>query len=358
MIYTLQPWQFLFAVFCGWVHQRQTDIIEFQNDQITTLMRALGKKRLLLTDNQRRLLAVKGKAIGRKALLQLTTIVTPDTILGWHRKLVAEKWDYSEERKSVGRPRTSQEIVDLILKFARENADWGYDRIVGALANLNHVVSDQTVGNILKAHGIEPAPNRHTTWATFLKSHWDVLAAIDFTTMEVWTRNGLVTFHLLFVIELKTRRVHFAGCTPNPDGAWMTRVARNLTDSIDGFLLGKRYVLMDRDGKFSPKFRGILDGEGAKPLRLPPRSPNLNSYIERFFRSLKSESLNRMIFFGEKSLRRAVTEYLRHYHNERNHQGLDNSLIDPGEEVGAVAGKIECRERLGGMLRYYYRDAA
>ena len=175
--------------------------------------------------------------------------------------------------------------------------------------------------------------------------------------MEVWTRNGLVTFHLLFVIELKTRRVHFAGCTPNPDGAWMTQVAKNLTDSIDGFLLGKRYVLMDRDGKFSPRFRGILDNEGAKPLRLPPRSPNLNSYLERFMRSLKSESLDRMIFFGEKSLRRAVTAYLEHYHAERNHQGLDNSLIDPGEEVGAVAGKIECRKRLGGMLRYYYRAA-
>jgi transposase InsO family protein len=248
--------------------------------------------------------------------------------------------------------------VDLILQFARENPDWGYDRIAGALANLNHQISDQTVGNILKAHGIEPAPKRHTTWATFLKAHWDVLAAIDFTTMEVWTRNGLVTFHLLFVIELKTRRVHFAGCTPNPNEAWMTQVARNLTDSIDGFLLGKRYVLMDRDGKFSPKFRGTLDDEGAKPLRLPARSPNLNSYMERFMRSLKSESLERMIFFGEKSLRRTVTAFLEHYHSERNHQGLDNELIEPGEEVGTVAGKIECRERLGGLLRYYYRDAA
>jgi len=176
--------------------------------------------------------------------------------------------------------------------------------------------------------------------------------------MEVWTRNGLVTFHLLFVIELKTRRVHFASCTPNPNEAWMTQVARNLTDSIDGFLLGKRYVLMDRDGKFSPKFRGTLDDEGVKPLRLPARSPNLNSYMERFMRSLKSESLERMIFFGEKSLRRTVTAFLEHYHSERNHQGLDNELIEPGEEVGAVAGKIECRERLGGLLRYYYRDAA
>ena len=136
MMLTFQPWQFLFAVFCGWVHQRQTEIIEFQNDQITTLMRALGKKRLLLTDNQRRLLAVKGKAIGRKALLRLTTIVTPDTILGWHRKLVAVKWDYSQKRKSVGRPRTPQVIVDLVLRFAQENPDWGYDRIVGVLARI------------------------------------------------------------------------------------------------------------------------------------------------------------------------------------------------------------------------------
>ena len=360
MNFVLHPWQLLLAILAGWLNQRQQEIIEFQNIEITALMKRLGKKQLLLNDDQRRLLAVKGKAIGRKALLQLTTIVTPDTILRWHRRLVAEKWDYSEKRKSVGRPRTSQEIVDLILQFARENPDWGYDRIVGALDNLGHEVSDQTVGNILKAHGIEPAPDRQrqTTWATFLKAHWDVLAAIDFTTIEVWTRNGLVTFYLLFVIELKTRRVHFAGCTPNPAEAWMTQIARNLTDPIDGFLLGKRYVLMDRDGKFSPKFRGILDDEGAKPLRLPPRSPNLNAYMERFMRSIKSESLNRMIFFGEKSMRRAVTAYLEHYHAERNHQGLGNELIDPGEEVGAVAGKIACRERLGGMLRYYYRDAA
>ena len=181
-------------------------------------MRALGKKRLLLTDDQRRLLAVKGKAIGRKALLQLTTIVTPDTILGWHRKLVAEKWDYSEKRKSVGRPRIRQVIVDLILRFAKENPTWGYDRIQGALANVGYHISDTTTGNILKAHGIEPAPDRkrQTTWKTFLKAHWDVLAAIDFTTVEVWTKGGLVTFYLLFVMELKTRRVHFAGCTPHP----------------------------------------------------------------------------------------------------------------------------------------------
>ena len=360
MNFILEPWQLLFAILSGWVNQRQQEIIAFQNAQITTLLHKLGKKRILLTDDQRRRLAVKGKTIGRKALLQLTTIVTPDTILRWHHELVAKKWDHSQKRKSVGRPRIRQVIVDLILQLARENPTWGYDRIEGALANVGYQICDQTVGNVLKAHGIEPAGerNRQTTWATFLKAHWDVLAAVDFTTIEVWSVRGLVTYYLLFVMELKTRRVRFAGCTPNPHGAWMTQIARNLTDPIDGFLLGKRYVLMDRDGKFCPAFRGILKDAGAEPLRLPPRSPDLNAYVERFMRSLKSESLGRMMFFGEKSLRRAVAAYLDHYHAERNHQGLGNELIEPGEEVGAVAGKIECRERLGGMLRYYYRDAA
>jgi putative transposase len=360
MNFILKPWQFLFVVFCGWVYQRQTEIIEFQNDQLTALMQRLGNKRLLLTDDQRRLLAVKGKHIGRKAFLQLTTIVTPDTILRWHRELVAQKWDHSEKRKSVGRPRIRQEIVDLILRFARENPTWGYDRIQAALDNLGHQISDQTVGNVLKGHGIEPAPDRQrqTTWTTFLKAHWDVLAAIDFTTIEVWTKGGLVTYYLLFVMELKTRRVHFAGCTPNPNECWMKQIARNLTDAEDGFLNGKRYLLMDRDTKFCESFRGILNDEDVQPLRLPPRSPNLNANLERYFRSLKSECLSRMIFFSENSLRRAINSFIRHYHEERNHQGLGNKIIEPGDEVGQIVGKIACRERLGGLLRYYYRDAA
>ena len=152
-----------------------------------------------------------------------------------------------------------------------ENTSWGFDRIQGGLANVRYYISDTTVGNILKAHGIEPAPNRQRTgsWSTFLKAHWDVLAAIDFTTIEVWTKRGLVTYYLLFVMELKTRRVHFAGCTPNPDGAWMKQIARELTNFQDGFLNGKRYLLMDRDSTFSAAFRGILQGEHVESVRLP-----------------------------------------------------------------------------------------
>ena len=148
-----------------------------------------------------------------------------------------------------------------------------------------------------KRTALSHAPNRgrQTTWRTFLKAHWDVLAAIDFTTIEVWTRGGLVTFYLLFVMELKTRRVHLAGCTPHPNDHGMKQIARNLTDPMDGFLLGKRYLLMDRDGKFSPSFRDRLKDEGVRPLRLPARSPDLNAYIERFMRSIKSECLARIV---------------------------------------------------------------
>jgi transposase InsO family protein len=253
-----------------------------------------------------------------------------------------------------------KKIVDLVLRFARENLTWGYDRIQGALANLGHKISDQTIGNILKEHGVERAPERkrQTTWKTFIKAHWDVLAAIDFTTIEVWTKGGLVTYYLLFVMEVATRRVHFAGCTPNPDESWMKQVARNLTDCEDGFLSGKRYLIIDRDTKFTEAFRTILEDEGVESVRLPPRSPNLNPHIERFMRSVKDESLSRMIFFGENMLRNAVRQYLVHYHAERNHQGLGNRLIEPGNEVGCRDGEMQCRERLGGILRYYYRDAA
>ena len=199
---------------------------------------------------------------------------------------------------------------------------------------------------------------RQSTWKTFFKSHWDVLAAIDFTTIEVWTKGGLVTYYLLFAMELSTRRVHLAACTRTLGDDFMKQIARNLTDPFDGFLKDKKYVLMDRDSNFSSAFRACLKNAGVKSVRLPAKSPNLNSHLERFHLSIKSECLERMIFFGEKSLRRAVNAYLDHYHEERNHQGLGNQIIEPGDEVGRDEGDIQCRERLGGLLRYYYRDAA
>jgi len=274
MSFILHPWQLLLVILAGWANQQQQQIIEFQRTEIDVLKEKFGKKRIILNDDQRRRLAVKAKVLGRKVLQEVGSLFTPDTILRWHRELVAQKWDYSDRRKKKpGRPPTPEDITQLVLQIARENPSWGYDRIVGALANVGHQISDQTVGNILKAHGIEPAPERkrQTTWKTFIDSHWDVLGAIDFTTIEVWTKGGLVTFYLLFVMELATRRVHFAGCTPNPDEAWMKQIARNLTDVEDGFLKDKRYVLMDRDDKFSPAFREILKNEGVDAVLLPPK---------------------------------------------------------------------------------------
>ena len=213
---------------------------------------------------------------------------------------------------------------------------------------------------ILAEHGIEPAPerSRRTTWKQFLKSHWELIGATDFFTIEVWSWTGLVRYSVLFVIELSTRRVEIAGIVPEPNGQWMKQIARNLTDATDGFLLGKRYLIMDRDPVFTNEFQLILKSADVRPVVLPPNSPNLNAYAERFVRTIKEGCLNKFIFFGEQSLRRAIDEFVEHYHRERNHQGLGNRLIDADASVGKVAGRIECRERLGGMLKYYYRDAA
>ncbi len=361
MYFVLQPWQLLLAILAGWSNRQQQEIIEYLRTENQVLKEKLGKRRILLSDDQRRRLAVQGKVLGRKVLESIGTMFTPDMILRRRRLLVAQKWDYSQHaEKKPGRPPVADDIRALVGRLASENLTWGYDGFQGALANLGPTLSDATVGNILKKHGIEPAPDRQrqTTWQTFLQAHWDVLAAVDFTTVEVWTTNGLVRFYLLFVMELATRCVHFAGCSTNPDQAWMKQVARNLTDAEDGFLNGKRYLLMDRDAKFSAAYRGILADAGVEPVRLPPRSPNLNAYQERFMRSLKGECLDRLIFFGETSVRRAVRQFLEHYHGERNHQGLGNLVINAGAEVGRWAGEVHCGERLSGVLRSYHRQAA
>jgi putative transposase len=202
----LQPWQIVLAWAVGWANRQQQLAIDYLQAENRVLREQVGKKRILLTNDQRRRIALKGKELGRKGLESITTIVTPDTILRWHRRLVAAKWDYSERRKRVGRPQLSKEVTKLIVRFAKENRSWGFRRIQGALANLGHEVSASSVANVLKANGLEPAPIRRkrTPWKEFLKAHWEQLAAVDFTSVEVWTPRGLVTFYLLFVIKPST----------------------------------------------------------------------------------------------------------------------------------------------------------
>jgi transposase InsO family protein len=343
----------------GWMNQPQQHAIDYLREENRVLREQLGSRRLRLNDNQRRRLAAKAVGLGRRLLAEIATIVTPETLLAWHRKLIAQKYDGSRQR-GPGRPRTVGEIEALVVRMAEENRDWGYRRILGALSNLGHNLARGTIANILRRHGIEPAPerSRKTSWKEFLSRHWELIVAADFFTVEVWTRHGLQRFVVLFFIELSTRKVEVAGIARAANGLWMSQIGRNLTDAVDGMMCGKRYLIHDRDPLFTAEFLDMLAQTGVQSVKLPPRSPNLNAYAERFVRSIKESCLERMVLFGECSLRKAIHEFMAHYHSERNHQGLGNRLIIP--ETGKIGktGPIVRSERLGGMLNYYYREVA
>jgi transposase InsO family protein len=355
----LSPFQFVVIAIAGWMNQRQQYAIDYLREENRVLREQLGTRRLRVTDDQRRRLAAKAKLVGRRVLNDIADLVTPDTLLAWHRKLIAEKYDGSAKR-GPGRPRTAKEIEDLIVRLAHENRGWGYRRILGAMSNLGHYLGRGTIANILKKHGIEPAPERmrKTTWKEFLTRHWELIVAADFFMVEVWTSRGLRRYIVLFFLELSTRRVEVAGIASIANGLWMRQVARNISDTVDGLVRGKRYLLHDRDPLFTAEFLSVLADSGVKSVKLPPRSPNLNAYAERFVRTIKESCLDRLILFGEDSLRKSIQEFIAHYHFERHHQGLGNRLIMPDLAHAGSTGEIRRRERLGGMLNYYYRDAA
>jgi putative transposase len=324
------------------------------------ILRSKIEGRIKFTDDERRRLAVLAKDLGKKAMADIGPIVTPETLMTWYDKLVAEKFDSSKNREAPGRPRVDTEIEDLVLQFAWENDGWGYDRIAGVIQNLGYEISDETVGNILKRHGIPPVHGRQKgmSWVEFLDTHKDVLVGCDFFTVEVLTPLGIFTMYVLFFIKLGSREVHVAGITPSPSERWMKQVARNVTMAGVGFLDGCKYLALDRDSKFCSSFRFILRSAGVDPIRLPTKSPNLNSVAERWVLSIKSECLSRVILFGERSLENAIAQYLDHYHQERNHQGLDNVIPFPKTaEVPSNTGPIQRRDRLGGLLKFYYREA-
>src|SRR5256712_4946523 len=292
-------WKTLLAYITGSVDQE----LLLRNEYLVTENRILRNQitgRVRLTDGERKTLAEIGPKLGKQALQEVATIVKPDTILRWHRKLVAQKCDGSQQRKTPGRPTIDPELEALVVRLAQENRSWGYDRIVGALANLGHTLSDQTVGNMLKRHGVPPAPERKTTttWKEFIRTHLDVLVATDFFTAEVWTLGGLVTYYVLFFIHLESREIHVAGITPHPHEAWMVQVARNVTMEAWGFLSPGQYLIHDRDGKYCPAFQQLIDAAGVRRVPLPPRSPDLHAYAERWVRSIKEEALSRFMLFG------------------------------------------------------------
>lgn len=227
-----------------------------------------------------------------------------------------------------------------MVRMAEENRDWGYRRIEGALSNLGHEIARSTIAQILERHGIEPAPerSRKTTWKEFLSRHWELIVATDFFTGEVWTGRGLQRFIILFFIDLSTRKVEIAGIAQVANGLWMNQIARNLTDAEQGILTGKRYLIHDRDPLFTAEFLDMIADAGVESVKLPPRSPNLNAYAERFVRSIKESCLDRMIFFGEESLRTAIQNFVAHYHSECQRRlnipqfpPVENSPLSPVE---------------------------
>jgi transposase InsO family protein len=225
-------------------------------------------------------------------LEQCTVLFTPDTVIRWYNKLIAEKYDGSSKRGKVGRPQMTPEIVALVIRFKEENPRWGYQKITDQIVYLGYEVSKSTVKNILIENGFDPEPDLtvRSTWHEFICSHWDVLAACDFFTIELLVGRKLVRCTVFFVIELATRKVFFAPSKPQPDGLYMLQMARILTDSEEGFLDGKKYLIHDRDPLYNTTgFHDILKSSGVKPMKLPARSPDLNCYAERFVKSVKSE---------------------------------------------------------------------
>jgi Homeodomain-like domain/Integrase core domain len=347
-------WARLLAYVTGLVNQRlllQCEYLIAEN----RILRSHISGKLRLSNPERSTLAEIGKRLGRKCLAEVACVAKPETILTWYRRLIARKFDGSRHRSYPGRPRVATDIEALIVRMAHENTGWGYDRIAGALANLGHRVSDQTIGNILKRHGIAPAPKRSqgTSWSDFIAAHMAVLAGADFFTVEVLTWRGLVTYYILFFLHLETRRVTLAGITRHPTETWMTQMARNAVDECGGAVRPCRYVLHDRDTKFCMACEEVLASEGIHCLKLPPRSPNLNAFAERWVRSVKEECLSQLILFGEASLRRALAEFVAYYHSQRNHQGKGNVLLFPAPSTTTRRRKVVCRQRLGGLLKYY-----
>ena len=336
------PFDLLITAVCGWLHREQADLIAFLREENRILKTRLRGRRLHLGDDERRRLGELGHRLGRQLLAQVATLVTPDTILRWHRELVARKWTYGVVRPS--RAGLQAHLRALIVRMATENPTWGYTRIQGALKNVGHRVGRSTIARILRAHGIPPGGRRATPWRTFVQAHWSALVAADFFTTEVWTTRGLVTYYTAFVIELQSRRLQVLGSTPYPDETFVIQCLRQATGEPDALLGEGRILVCDRHPKWSVAVEQWLSTTGVRVIRTPPCAPNCNADAEWFVRSVKEECLNRVVPLGEWHLRRILREFTTHYHRERNHQGLANELIDgttaqPRSGVVASASK-------------------
>ncbi len=354
----------LLALFTNQLNQELLDAIDYLQEEVRVLQYHFKRKCPKLVDAQRKVLAEKAKKLG-KAIEKYANLVTPDTLYRWHRRLIAEKFDGSKKRQYPGRPRKPKEVEDLVMRIARENPRSGSLDIANRMCNLGHSICKETVRQILERNGINPAPERRkqTSWADFIARHKEVIWGCDFFTAEAWSGFHLATYDVLFFIHLESRRVIFGDMTEHPTGEWCEQRARELTGfdgPIQGF--GRRgYLIHDRGSNFTRAFGKVFRSVNIRPLKLPARSPNLNAFAERFVRSIKHECLNQLILIGEGSVRRAIEQYLEHYHSERNHHGFDNMIPFPAtgnEQSSNGEGRMVKSARLGGLLNYYHREAA
>jgi len=313
------------------------------------------------TAAERSLLVRLGAPLGN-AIQELLSIVCYKTFLKWKREgspCIASPG----RRETAGRPAIHENVKELILRLARETG-WGYRRIQGELKKLGIIVAANTIKKVLIKNGFHPSPNRTKgDWDRFLRRHMDTLWACDFFTKDVWTGFGKVTYYVLFFIHVGTRRVRICTPTCQPNGPWVEQQARNLVMELSERGEKATYLIRDGDRKFTEKFDAVFKGEGIKVKRLPPESPNLNAFAERFVQSIKSECLNQFVVFGERHLDFLIKEYETYYNTVRPHQGLKNQTIGVASMPSPDSGppepsEVECVSRLGGLLRHYHRKVA
>jgi len=317
------------------------------------ILRAKLPKRVTVTRAARRRLLKLGQKIG-PAIKHLITIVTYRTFLRW---VAGDKAGRGPGNR--GRPRTDEEICEIIIRLAKENG-WGYTRILGELKKLGiRRVSRSTVINVLKQHGLDPGPQRgEGSWDEFLKIHAKTLWACDFLSKKVWTKWGLAEFYILFFVHVGSRRVYVSGMTTHPDTAWVAQQAKNFGIHLAEQGQEATHLIHDRDKKFTAQFDAMLEAAGTEIRKPNPKSPNLNAFAERWAQSVQVECLDHFVVLGEDHLRHIVGEYVAYFNAERPHQAMDNYTLTRSAEEAPSEGEILCQERLGGLLRHYYRAAA
>jgi putative transposase len=340
----------------GWLFatgdERDAEILALRH-QVLVLQRQI--KRPQFNETDRTILALLASAMDRARRNRALVIVRPETVLGWHRRLVARHWTQPPTGQP-GRPPIDPDLRRLIIRLARENQTWGYRRIHGELNRLGHTIAASTVWKVLRSAGIDPIRDRTgPSWSEFIRSQAKAVIATDFACVDTAL---LRRFHVLFIIEVATRRVHLAGITTNPTGLWTTQTARNLLTQLPDNH-GFRFLIRDGAGQFTRSCDAVFAGAGITPIRIPPRAPQANAFAERWVRTLRHELLDRTIIWNERQLRTLLAEYVEHYNSHRPHRNLEQRSPNDNTDVVAIkTGRLIRRQTACAGLINEYRHAA